>query len=77
MIDFPLLLPNDNKTYDLLFLIQKAFNDKNNDRNSVYEGCNKINKINTKHSKNVKFCILNQYIIFTLQRINKNFEYKK
>ena len=46
MIDFLLLLVYSNKIYDLLFLIQKSFNEEINDWNNVWEG---FNKINAKH----------------------------
>ena len=67
LLDIPLLLPNKNYKIDLSSLINEYF------KKEVLEWSTKCEKCQTpklKHSKIMKFCILNDIVIFSLQRFD-------
>ena len=71
-MDIPLLLSDDKMEFDLLNLIRTNFGEENLNWNKKFDNCKK--KYN--HKKLVKFNMLNEIIIFSIQRLDKNLRIK-
>ena len=67
LLDIPLLLPNKNYKIDFSSLINDYFKEEELDWSTK---CEKCQKPELKHSKLMKFCILNEIVIFSLQRFD-------
>ena len=67
LLDIPLLLPNKKSSIDLSSLINEYFKEEELDWSSKCENCLKPE---LKHLKITKFCILNEIVIFSLQRFD-------
>ena len=67
LLDIPLLLPNKSLKIDLSSLIQDYFKEEELDWSTK---CEKCEKENLKHLKILKFSILNEIVIFSLQRFD-------
>jgi len=66
LLDIPLLLPNKQQI-DLLSLIKEYFKEEELDWSTK---CEKCQKEGLKHLKMLNFSILNEIVIFSLQRLN-------
>ena len=67
LLDIPLLLPNKTIQIDLSSLIKEYFKEEELDWSTKCERCQKEG---LKHLKMLKFSILNEIVIFSLQRLN-------
>ena len=67
LLDIPLLLPNKILSIDLLSLIKDYFKEEELDWSTK---CEKCQKEGLKHLKMINFSILNEIVIFSLQRLN-------
>ena len=67
LLDIPLLLPNKEYKIDLLSLINEYFKEEEIDWSTKCEECKKPE---LKHLKMIKFSILNEIVIFSLQRFD-------
>ena len=67
LLDIPILLPNKNYKIDFSSLINDYFKEEELDWSTK---CEKCQKPELKHSKLMKFCILNEIVIFSLQRFD-------
>ena len=71
IFDIPLIIPTNNN-YNLLDLLDYNFKD-----NVIFnDACLNCKKKFINHIKQIKFDILNDILIFSLQRIDKNLNYK-
>ena len=66
-LDIPIYLPINNREYELISLIKDNFSSIINDWK---EECFSCKKNNQKHFKKVKFAMLNEIIIFSIQRFD-------
>ena len=67
LLDIPLLLPNKGLRISLSSLIKEYFKEEELEWSSKCENCKKPD---LKHLKITKFCILNEIVIFSLQRFD-------
>ena len=67
LLDIPLLLPNKDYKTSLSSLISDYFKEEELEWSSKCENCKKPD---LKHLKIIKFCILNEIVIFSLQRFD-------
>ena len=67
LIDIPLLIPSDKKEIDLYSLLDNFLSEI---KVNIKEKCCNCNKIKNNIKKKMKFCIINDVIIFSLQRFN-------
>ena len=72
VLDIPLLLSDDKMEFNLLNLIRTNFGEENINWNKKCDNCKKKDN----HKKVVKFSILNEIIIFSIQRFDKNLRIK-
>jgi len=73
LLDIPLLLPMKIRETDLISLIKEYLKEETLDWNKQ---CEKCKEVNLKHVKKIKFSMINDVIIFSLQRIDPCFSMK-
>ena len=73
LLDIPLLLPMKIREADLISLIREYFKEEALDWSNQCEKCKEANLI---HSKRIKFNMINDVVIFSLQRIDPYFSMK-
>ena len=73
LLDIPLLLPNKIREISLISLIKEYLKEESLDWSSK---CEKCKASNLKHIKKIKFSMLNDVIIFSLQRFDPFYSMK-
>jgi ubiquitin C-terminal hydrolase len=73
LLDIPLLLPMKIRETDLISLIKEYLKEETLDWSKE---CEKCKKANLEHVKKIKFSMINDVVIFSLQRIDPYFSMK-
>ena len=73
LLDIPLLLPMKIREINLISLIKEYLKEESLDWSSK---CEKCKELNLKHIKKIKFSMLNDVIIFSLQRFDPYYSMK-
>lgn len=73
LLDIPLLLPMKIREIDLISLIREYFKEETLDWSNQCEKCKETNLV---HVKKIKFNMINDVVIFSLQRIDPYFSMK-
>ena len=68
-MDIPIYLPENNKNYDFILLLNENLKDIIEDWEKNCEGCKKEN---IPHTKKIEFDMINDYLIFSIQRCDFN-----